>query len=64
MSINCPQIWNIEKRKDRDKEKMVDRPAKLNEKKSDRELGREIKNRGNIFGWKNNIKNLVAAVRK
>ena len=43
---------------------MVDRPAKLNEKKSDRELGREIKNRGNIFGWKNNIKNLVAAVRK
>ena len=56
MSINCQQIWNIEKGKDRDKEKVVDRPAKLNEKNSDRELDREIKNRGNIFGWKNNIK--------
>ena len=56
LSINCPQIWNIEKGKDRDKEKVVDRPAKLNEKNSDRELEREIKNRGNIFGWKNNIK--------
>ena len=28
LSINCQQIWNIEKGKDRDKEKVVDRPAK------------------------------------
>ena len=38
------------------KEKVGDRPAKLNEKKSDRELEREIKNKGDIFCWKNNMK--------
>ena len=38
--FSCPRIWNIEKEKDRDKEKVGDRPAKLNEKKSDRELSR------------------------
>ena len=42
-------MWNIEKEKDREKEKVGDRPAKLNEKKSDRELEREIKNKGDIF---------------
>ena len=41
--MSRPQIWNIEKEKDREKEKVGDRPAKLNEKKSDRELEREIK---------------------
>ena len=46
----------IEKDKDREKEKVGDRPAKLNEKKSDRELEREIKNKGDIFCWKNNMK--------
>jgi len=39
----------MEKEKDREKEKVGDRPAKLNEKKSDRELEREIKNKGDIF---------------
>ena len=38
------------------KEKVGDRPAKLNEKKSDRELQRQIKNKGDIFCWKNNMK--------
>ena len=38
------------------KEKVGDRPAKLNEKKSDRELQREIKNKADIFCWKNNMK--------
>ena len=38
------------------KEKVGDRPAKLNEKKSDRELQREIKNKGDIFFWKSNMK--------
>ena len=49
MSINCPQIWNIEKGKDRDKEKVVNRPAKLNEKNGDRELEREIKKQRKHF---------------
>ena len=48
-------MWNIEKEKDREKEKVGDRPAKLNEKKSDRELEREIKNKGDIFCWKKNM---------
>ena len=42
----------IEKDKDREKEKVGDRPAKLNEKKSDRELEREIKNTGDISCWR------------
>ena len=46
--MSRPQIWNIEKEKDREKEEVGDRPAKLNEKKSDRELEREIKNKGDI----------------
>ena len=48
-----PKIWNIEKEQDREKEKVGDRPAKLNEKNGDRELEREreIKNKGeNLFG--------------
>ena len=45
-------------RKDRENEKVADGPAKLNEKKSDRELEREIKKREDIFCWKNNMKNL------
>ena len=48
-------MWNIEKEKHREKEKVGDRPAKLNEKKSDRELEREIKNKGDIFCWKKNM---------
>ena len=35
-----------------------DRPAKLNEKKSDRDLERKIKNKGDTFCWKNN-KNIL-----
>ena len=49
-------MWNKEKEKEGEKEKVGGRPAKLNEKKSDRELGREMKNKGNIFRWKNNMK--------
>ena len=47
--MSCPQIWNIEQEKDREKEKVGGRPAKLNEKKGDRDLEREIKNKGDIF---------------
>ena len=47
---------NLEYR-DREKEKVGDRPAKLNEKsENDRELEQEIKNKGYIFCSKNNMK--------
>ena len=42
-------IWNIEQEKDREKEKVGGRPAKLNEKKGGRDLEGEIKNKGDIF---------------
>ena len=29
--LSCPQIWNMEQEKDREKEKVRGRPAKLNE---------------------------------
>ena len=42
--MSCSQIWNIEQEKNREKEKVGCRPAKLNEKKGDRAGGlkREI----------------------
>ena len=39
-------MWNTER--DSEKEKVGNRPAKLNEKKSDRQLEREIKYKGDI----------------
>ena len=33
-----PQIWNVEQEKDREKEKVGGRPAKLNEKKGDKDF--------------------------
>ena len=47
--MSCPQIWNLEQEKDREKEKVVGRPAKLNEKYGDRDLEREIKNEEDNF---------------
>ena len=44
--LSCPQIWNIELEKDREKEKVG---AKLNEIKGDRDLEREMKNRRRHF---------------
>ena len=55
-SLSCPQIWNVEEEKGREKEKVRTRPAKLNKTKSDRELEQEIKNKGDILFWKNNMK--------
>ena len=57
-------MWNIEQEKDREKEKVGDRPAKLNEKKGDRGSEREIKNRGDIFSLEEEQENFVAAVTK
>ena len=61
--MSCPQIWNIEQEKDPEKEKVGGRPAKLNEKKGDRDLERRIKNKGD-FLLKEQHENFVAAVSK
>ena len=52
--MSCPQIWKIEQEKDREKEKVGGRPAKLNEKKDDRDLEREINKKGDIFFCRKN----------
>ena len=63
--MSCPQIWNLEQEKDREKEKVAGRPAKLNEKlKGDRDLERDIKNKGDIFLLEEQHENFVAAVTK
>ena len=61
--MSCPQMWNIEKGKDREKEKAGGRPAKLIEKKGDRDLEREIK-KGDIFLLGEQYENVVTVVRK
>ena len=58
------QLWNIEQEKDREKENVGGRPVKLNEKKGDRGLEREIKNKGDIFLLEEQHENFVAAVTK
>ena len=47
--MSCPQIWNIEKETDREKEKVSYRSGKLNEKTSDREPKQEIKTKESNF---------------
>ena len=47
--LSRPQIWNVEQEKDGEKEKVGGRPAKLNEKKGDRGLEREMKNGRRLF---------------
>ena len=54
--MSCPQIWNIEQEKYREKEKVGGRLAKLNEKKGERDLEREKKLKETFFCWKNNMK--------
>ena len=61
--LSCPQIWSIEQEKDREKEKVGGRPAKLHEKKGDRDKEREI-NEGDIFLSEGQHENFVAAVTK
>ena len=60
-TLPCPQIWNIEQEKDREKEKVGDRPAKL---KSDRDLERELKNKGDILSLKEQLETFVEAAKK
>ena len=56
--LSCPQTWSIEQKK------VGGRPAKLNEKKGDRDLEREIKNKGDIFLLEEQHENFVTAVTK
>ena len=58
--MSCPQIWNIEKEKDREKEKIGEGPARLNEKKSDGEQEGEIRSHFLLVEQHE----FVAAVRK
>ena len=60
----CPQIWNIEQEKDREKEKVGYRPAKLNEKKADtkRTRARDKKKRRHFLLLEEQHENFVAAV--
>ena len=62
--LSSPQIWKIEQEKDKGKEKVGGRPAKLNEKKGDGDLEREIKNKGDIYLLEEQNEDFVAAVRK
>ena len=54
--MSCPQIWNIEQEKDREKDKLGGRLEKLNEKKGDGDIERKVESKGDIFCWKNNMK--------
>ena len=62
--MSFPKNWKIEQEKDGEKEKVGGMPAKLNEKKGDRDLEREINNKGDIFLSQEQHDNFVAAVRK
>ena len=56
---------NLEYRaRERQKKRKSSRPAKLNAKKEDRDLEREIKNKGEIFLLEEQQENFVAAVTK
>ena len=60
----CNKFWNIEQEKDREKEKVGRRPAKLNDKKGDRGLEREIKKQRRRFLLEEQHENFVATVTK
>ena len=60
--MSCPQIRNTER--DSEKQKVGNRPAKLNEKKSDTQLEREIKDKGDSFLLEEQRESFVAVVGK
>ena len=62
--MSCPQIWNIEKEKDRENEKVGDRIEKLNKKKSNRELEQEIKKQRRQISLEEQHENFEVVVRK
>ena len=62
--MSFPQIWNTEKEKDREKERVGGRLAKLNAKKRDRDLEQEIKKHKGHFLLEEQFENFVAPVTK
>ena len=62
--MSFPQIWNTEQEKDREKERVGGRLAKLNAKKRDRGLEREIKKHKRHFLLEEQYENFVAPVTK
>ena len=63
--INCHvHKFGIQSKRKTEKKRKSGRPAKLNEKKGDRDLEREIKNKGDIFLLEEQHENFVAAVTK
>ena len=56
VSVLSTKLEIYRERQRQKKEKVGDRPAKLNVKKSDRELQQKIKKQQRLFGWKNNMK--------
>ena len=54
--MSCPQIWNTEQEKDREKEKVGGRTTKLNEKKGDRDLDLGGDKRRNATGHQYKVK--------
>ena len=62
--MSFPKNWKIEQEKDREKEQVGGMPAKLNEKKGDRDLEREINKKGDSLLLQEQHDNFVAAVRK
>ena len=62
--MSFPKNWKIEQEKDREKEKVGDMPEKLNKKKGDRDLEREINNKGDMFLLQEQHDDFAAAVRK
>ena len=51
--LSCPQIWNMEKEKDEEKQKAG---RQASEAQPGKELERERKSKGNIFCWRNHMK--------
>ena len=51
--LSCPQIWNMEKEKDGEKQKAG---RQASEAQPEKELERERKSKGNIFCWRNQMK--------
>ena len=54
--MSCPQIWHIEKEKDREKRESRRQTSETKQKKGDGDLEREIKDKGDIICRKNNMK--------
>ena len=64
LSINCPQIWNIEKGKDGEKEKVGDRPCEAQREKERQGARARDKKQRKHFWLQEQHENFVAGVRK